>query len=161
MTSILAQHTPCLSSFCVSSLALSKSHCNCDRLSSNVWVEYKLWNLPRLISEAIFSRSGCLLCCAFREPQNRKSVRFVSTYMNAVHNQNEKPSIATTYNKFMGKLTCTIWCLEFTTITANQNQCRNASPLISSTACFSMHTFCTDAILTTINFFHERILSPL
>ena len=35
MTSILAQHTPCLSSFCVSSLALSKSHCNCDTLSSN------------------------------------------------------------------------------------------------------------------------------
>jgi hypothetical protein len=66
-------------------------------------------NLPRLISEAnpganqaVFSRSGCLLCCAFKERQNRKTVRFVSTYMNAVHNQNEKPSIATTYNKFMG-----------------------------------------------------------
>jgi hypothetical protein len=40
-----------------------------------------------------------------------------------------------------GELTWTIWCLEFTTITANQNQCGNASPLISSTACFSMHTF--------------------
>jgi hypothetical protein len=66
-------------------------------------------NLPRLISEAnpganqtVFSRSGRLLCCAFKERQNRKTVRFVSTYMNAVHNQNEKPSIATTYNKFMG-----------------------------------------------------------
>jgi hypothetical protein len=62
-------------------------------------------------------------------------------------------SIATTYNKFMGG---TIWCLEFTTITANQNQCGNASPLISSTACFSMHIFCTDAILTTINFFQHN-----
>jgi hypothetical protein len=66
-------------------------------------------NLPRLISEAnpganqtVFSRSGRLLCCAFKERQNRKTVRFVSTYMNAVHNQNEKPSIATTYDKFMG-----------------------------------------------------------
>jgi hypothetical protein len=46
--------------------------------------------------------SGRLLCCAFKERQNRKTVRFLSTYMNAVHNQNEKPSIATTYNKFMG-----------------------------------------------------------
>jgi hypothetical protein len=66
-------------------------------------------NLPRLISEAnpganqtVFSRSGRLLCCALKERQNRKTVRFVSTYMNTVHNQNEKPSIATTYNKFMG-----------------------------------------------------------
>ncbi|CAC5373928.1 unnamed protein product [Mytilus coruscus] len=63
----------------------------------------------RLIKEAnpnanqsVFSRRGPLLCCAFRERPNRKVVRFVSTFHNGIHNQNEKPSLAISYNQNMG-----------------------------------------------------------
>jgi hypothetical protein len=63
--------------------------------------------------------------------------------MNAVHNQNEKQSIATTYNKLNGGV--------------------DMNDMMSGV--YDDHrkskSFCTDAILTTINFFHERILSPL
>ncbi|XP_071156425.1 piggyBac transposable element-derived protein 4-like [Mytilus edulis] len=66
-------------------------------------------HLPRLIKEAnpnanqsVFARRGPLLCCAFRERPNRKVVRFVSTYHNGIHNQNEKPSLAISYNQYMG-----------------------------------------------------------
>jgi hypothetical protein len=54
----------------------------------------------------VFSRSGCLLCCALKERQNRKTVRFVSKYMNAVHNQNEKPSKIRDVKKLSQKMWC-------------------------------------------------------
>ncbi|CAC5400421.1 unnamed protein product [Mytilus coruscus] len=66
-------------------------------------------HLARLIKDAnpnanqfVFTRRGLLLCCAFRERPNRKVVRCVSTFHNGIHNQNEKPSLAISYNQNMG-----------------------------------------------------------
>ena len=53
-------------------------------------------------NESVILRQGPLLGCAYKERRNRRTVRFISTAMPAIHIPQDKPIVATTYNKYMG-----------------------------------------------------------
>jgi hypothetical protein len=98
-------------------------HIFCDNFFTSITLANRLYTLktyitgtlranrimPRLMhnvtlgeNESVFLRQGPLLGCAYKERRNRRTVRFISTAMPAIHIPHDKPIVATTYNKYMG-----------------------------------------------------------